>query len=179
MKLRTPVVCFVLLLVGGCAENLPSSVDSADEGVDVAAKSENAAVNYTKKFLAAIGEDWCAIFGSDHELYFDWHAKAVHNVETKSGNEVFSCTMKGVFNDTGKVLYFDDEVLPPGYRDESDPGTYMSATFFGLSSNWWARVTPSGKATIKVFVNPSGGEFMTFEEYCELYPDGVQSWACG
>ncbi|NNE34491.1 MAG: hypothetical protein HKN13_04610 [Rhodothermales bacterium] len=179
MRVLSTLCILVLFAILGCNENLPTSIQGADEGSDVLAKSENAAVNYTKKFLVGIGEDWCAIFGSDNEVYFDWHANAVHNLQTKGGNEVFSCTMKGVFNDTGKVLYFDDEVLPPGYRDESDPGTYMSATFFGLSSNWWARVTPSGKATIKVFVNPSGGEFMTFDEYCELYPDGVQSWACG
>ncbi|MDX1740150.1 MAG: hypothetical protein R3178_02615, partial [Rhodothermales bacterium] len=118
------------------------------------------------------GEDWCAVWGSDDEIYFDWHAKAIINLQARTGNEVFTCTMQGVYNDTGKVLYFDGENLPPGWYDENDPTTYMSATFFGLTANWWARVFPSGRAVIKAHVNPSDDDYMTYEEYCEQYPDG-------
>ena len=174
MRHITSIGCVVLLLIGiSCTtESVPTAFDATDTGSAVSAKSGNAAVVYNKPLLAGMGEDWCALWGSDGEIYYDWSAKAVSNLQTKTGNEVFSCRLEGIFNDTGRVLYFDGDNLPPGWRDDADPATYMSLTFFGLTANWWARVLPSGKAVLKAHVNPSDDDYMTFEEYCEFYPEG-------
>lgn len=179
MKKTASIICAALLIAAaGCSENLPTTDSDFTSESTAMAKSDNATVVLGKKYLVGIGEDWCAIWGSDNEIYYDWHANAVHNIMTNTGNEVFSCTMKGVPNETGGVLYFDSEHLPPGWLDEGDPATYMASTFFGMTANWWARVTPSGKATIKAHVNPSDDDHMTFEEYCEQHPDGSAWWAC-
>jgi hypothetical protein len=181
MRVKTSATFVVLLLVvSSCTtEDLPTSPQLATVSSDASAKSDNAAVVYTKPTLAAIGENWCALWGSDHEIYVDWDVKAIVNLQTKTGTEVFTCRLQGIFNDTGEVLYFGPDNLPPGSLDEDDPATYMAGTFFGFTANWWARVMPSGKAVLQGHVNPSDDNYLSFEEYCELYPDGAGSWACG
>jgi len=180
MRLNTFLTCFVLILVSSSCttESLPTTLDAADVSSSVSAKSDNAAVVYGKKFLAGIGEDWCSVWGSDGEIYYDWNANAILNAQTKTGNEVLTCRLEGIFNDTGKMLYFDADNFP-GVRDDSDPATYMTYTFFGLTADWWVRLMPSGIAVLQAHVNPSSDDYMSYEEYCELYPDGAASWACG
>jgi hypothetical protein len=180
MKFNTLATCFVLLVAtSGCTtDSLLTTPEANQDGSNVLAKSDNAATVFTKATLAAIGENWCAVWGSDGELYYDWNAKAIVNVQTRTGNEALTCRMEGVFNDTGNVLYWDADDFP-GERDESDPGTYMTATFFGLTADWSVRLMPSGKAILQAHVNPRSDDYLSYEEYCQQYPTGAASWACG
>lgn len=187
MKRALGIIAITLAIgLVACSENAITETDVTVEDHAVAAKSDNLPSALPKKYWVSINFDYCAVWDSNGDMYIDEHATAVSASVPRSGGEMFTCTIKGVPNDTGRNLRYDADNLPEGVYVEDDPGSYMAWGVTGLTSKWSAIVTPSGTGIIKAWINPSTDEFMSYGEYFDYMstqycpnPDHAGEPICG
>ena len=146
MKLSTlAAIVACTVVVASCTDANPVSTETQSTATgEMSGKSDNAATVWGHRYLAEIGEDYCAATDSEENLVFQYDRKAMINVITKAGTMIFKCRMDGVPNSTGRVME---------WSGESTGETCW--TFFGVTDNWTQRLTPSGVANITCQVNPS------------------------